>query len=112
VDPDKLRYLRLSIVEFINDHLPGFVAGEFTDASGNVHRIEDKVPIFTMEMLDQNSKYPQPGSARCALVSVSVDDDGRGLAEITITRPDGLETTSGQVSFVVLKSQLTTTTQN
>ena len=103
-----MRYLSVSIVEFLDDYQPGIVACVFKDAGGEVHRIEDKVPIFTLEMLNRDSKYPTPGTAACELLSISTDKDGRNLVEITFERPDGLEATSGQVTFVVLESQLNT----
>ena len=97
--------LRLSIIRFVDEHQPGFVECEFTDSNGTVHSLVDKVPIFSQEHLWNNSVYPQPGFARCEVLSRSRDSRGQ-LARVTIARPDGLETSRGLSEFVVLESQL------
>lgn len=35
------------------------------DAENRKHKLIDKVPIFTTELLDATSKYPQTGVVRC-----------------------------------------------
>jgi hypothetical protein len=98
--------LRVSIIRFVDEHQPGFVECEFTDAEGIVHTLTDKVPIFSFEDLWSDSVYPQPGFARCEVLSRSQDSQGRKLARVTIARPDSLESTTGLSEFVVLESQI------
>jgi hypothetical protein len=45
MDGGKRTHLKIQIVRFVDDHLPGFVAGEFTDAKGKCHTIIDKIPV-------------------------------------------------------------------
>jgi hypothetical protein len=97
--------LRVSIIRFVDEHQPGFVECEFTDANGTVHTLVDKVPIFSMEELRSDSIYPKPGFARCEVLERSRDSRGQ-LARVTIAKPDGLESSRQLSEFVVLESQL------
>src|ERR1700692_4014306 len=97
--------LRVSIIRFVDEHQPGFVECEFTDANGTVHTLVDKVPVFSLEDLWNDSVYPQPGFARCEVLARSQDSRGQ-LARVTIAKPDGLESMNGLSEFVVLESQL------
>jgi hypothetical protein len=101
--------LRVSIVRFVDEHQPGFVECEFTDATGTVHTLVDKVPIFSLDDLWSDSVYPQPGLARCEVLGQSQDSLAHTLARVTIARPDGLESSRGLSEFVVLESQLSGT---
>jgi hypothetical protein len=94
--------LGVTIVRYVDDHQPGWVESQFTDANGRCHTIIDKVPIFTAEDLTPKSTYPQPGQVRCDILSQSHDALGRMLARVSIA--DGVETTEGLTEFVVLSS--------
>jgi len=98
--------LQVSIVRFVDEHQPGFVECEFTDATGTVHTLVDKVPIFSLNDLWGDSVYPQPGLIRCEVLEQSQDLRGHRLARVTIAKPDGLESSRGLFEFVVLESQL------
>lgn len=60
--------LQVSIVRCVDEHQPGFVEREFTDATGTDHNLVDKVPVFWLDDLWSDSVYPQPGLARCELL--------------------------------------------
>jgi hypothetical protein len=98
--------IRVSIVRFLDESQPGFVETEFADANGTVHTLIDNVPVFSHEDLWSDSVYPQPGFARCEILVRSRDSQGRKLASITVTKPEGLESTTGLSEFVVLESQI------
>jgi hypothetical protein len=100
--------LAVQIVRFVDDHQPGFVACEFNDADGHTQTLVDKVPIFTNEYLDANSRYPRPSHAACIVLQRWRDARGRDLARISTEKPCGIETEDGRSEFVVLASQLTT----
>ena len=102
-----MRCLHIQIVRFVDEHFPGFVAGEFADAQGHHHTIIDKVPVIGMTDLWSDSQYPQPGVANCEVLEHLQDAEGRKLSRITIARPWGLESVDGQTEFVVFDSQLT-----
>jgi hypothetical protein len=99
-------HLRVSIVRFVDEHQPGFVECEFTDADGAAHTLVDKVPIFSLDDLWSDSDYPQPGFARCEVLARSQDSRGYKLARVTIAKPDDLESAGGLSEFVVLESQI------
>jgi hypothetical protein len=98
--------LIVQIVRFEADDNPGWVACEFEDADGSRHTLIDKVPIFTIEMLDANSAYPQPGLVRCEVLNRLQDRGGKELIRVTTASPDGVESTQGLKEFVVLPPQL------
>jgi len=98
--------LAVQIVKFFDDAQPSIVACEFSDASGRRHTLIDKVPIFSNELLDSSSKYPQDGLVRCEVLSRWRDNDDRELLRISIARPDSVESTEGLSEFVVFSSQV------
>jgi hypothetical protein len=98
--------LAVEIVRFTDGHFPGWVACEFADAEGRRHTLVDKVPIFTVEPLDATSRYPQPGSLGCEVLSRSEDDKGRQLVHICTARPFDIQSTEGLSEFVVLSAQV------
>jgi hypothetical protein len=99
--------LAVEIVRFVDDHQPGWVACEFVDAAAHRHTLIDKAPIFTAELLDATSSYPQPGLVGCEVLSRLEDDKGRELVRVTTIKPWDMESTEGLSEFVVLSTQLT-----
>jgi hypothetical protein len=92
--------LRVQIVRFVDEYQPGIVECQFRDALGEVHRMIDKLPIFTDANLWSDSDYPQPGLAECMVLERMLDS-GRNLARIR-----SLETTEGKSEFVVSEADL------
>ena len=89
--------LRVRIVRFVDEEpQPGIVEAEFRDAYDQVHRMIDKVPIFTVEMLWSDSEYPQAGDVDCEIL-----ERMRGSNESNLVRIATLEDTFGQSEFVV-----------
>jgi hypothetical protein len=103
---DDLLELAVQIVRFVDDSFPGWVECEFSDAHGHRHHLIDKWPIFTTEVLDAESKYPQPGTARCKLLRYWRDPQGREVVTITTALPFSIESVDGQTEFSVLRSQV------
>ena len=99
-----IQNLAVQIVRFVDERFPGWVASEFVDANGVSHTIIDKVPTFTTEVLDESSRYPQPGSVSGEVLAQWQDDGGRKLVRINTP---GIECTKGLSEFVVLSNQLT-----
>jgi len=98
--------LAVQVVRFVDDCQPGIVACEFVDADGRRHALIDKAPIFSAEALDANSEYPQPGTARCAVLHRWRDACGRVLVRVSIADPDSIESSEGLSEFVVLLTQV------
>jgi hypothetical protein len=103
----ELGELALEIVRWVDDYQPGIVACELVDAQGRHHSFIGKVPIFSTEdNLDANSTYPRRGALRCTVRSRWKNADGQELVSISITEPDGEETTEGLQEFVVSSAQV------
>jgi hypothetical protein len=98
--------LAISIVRFIDESFPGFVACQFTDFDGHVHTLIDKIPIFTSEDLWWDSEYPRPAEVQCSTLEQWTTPAGQALVRITTVRPDSIESTEGRSEFVVEQSQL------
>src|SRR5262245_60590328 len=99
--------LAVEITRFVDEHIPGFVECRLVDASGKTHLFVEKVPIVTAEALWTASEYPRPGALRCEVEREWKDETGRPLVKVGTGRPDGVESTEGQMQFVVSASQVT-----
>jgi hypothetical protein len=89
------------IVRFVDAHQPGWVECEFVDAEGRNHILKDKIPIFTAEMLDVNSKYPIPGLIPCEVLERFKNEKGQELVRVTTERPCAIESAEGVFKFTV-----------
>ena len=94
----------VQIVRFVDDHFPGWVECELVDAVGRRHTFKDKVPMFTVEDLDAQSKYPTPGIIACEVVDRWRDQSGQELVRISTAEPYGIESTEGLSVFTVSSS--------
>lgn len=98
---DRLSKVAIQITSFVSPDNPGIVEGKLQDAEGGVHAFVDKVPLFTSEMLDARSHYPQNGDLECLVLSRWQNIDGQSLVRIRT-----IESTEGISEFVVLSSQV------
>ena len=99
--------LIVQIVSFVSDEpQPGIVECELVDAEGKSHKFIDKVPGFSVEILDSRSTYPRAGAIRCQPLAKCQDGNGRDVVRITTDLPDHIESIEGVSDFVVLPSQL------
>jgi len=98
--------LVVQIVRYEDNHNPGWVAWEFQDAEGRLYTIVEKVPMFANKHLDATSVYPLPAVVRCEVVNRWQDKGGKEFVQISIAKPDSVESTEGLSEFVVLPSQL------
>lgn len=105
MNPTRLA-LRITITEYVDDGFPGWVACEFVDADGRVHRLVEKVPVVTDQVLLPTSVYPQPGALLCERIGEEPERSGRKVARITSDRPCAIETDEGLSEFVVWESEL------
>jgi len=69
--------LAVQIVRFVGSDFPGWVECELVDAEGRRHILKDKVPLFTVEVLDAGSKYPTPGTVLCEVLERYQDEQGQ-----------------------------------
>jgi len=75
--------LRCQIVRWVSDEpIPGWIEARFTDATGKVWKLVDKVPIFTAEPLRAHSTYPRPGLVRCEALDRRTDPLGRAIVRV------------------------------
>jgi hypothetical protein len=93
--------LAVQIVRFVDSSNPGWVECELVDAAGRRHILKDKVPIFTVEDLDADSKYPAPGSVGCEVVERYQNEKGQELVRVrTIESNEGVSEFTVSASVV------------
>ncbi|MGA3009138.1 MAG: hypothetical protein ABSD72_02640 [Terracidiphilus sp.] len=99
--------LRVRIVRFVDkEPQPGIVESQFRDSDGVVHKIIDKVPIFTAAPLWSDSEFPQTGFVGCKVLQQFYDSSGLNFARITISEPWDVETTEGKSELMVKADEL------
>ena len=97
--------LEVEITRFVEASQPGWVECVLVDVGGTKHLFVEKVPVVTLEDLDEKSDYPRVGIIACEVVErkrVGL----REVATIDTTKPWGLESVDGQSSFQVWSDQL------
>ena len=99
----------VQIVRFVDDYFPGWVECELVDAVGRRHTFKDKVPTFTVEDLDAQSKYPTSGVIVCEVVDRYQDEKGQELVRISTANPYSIESTEGLSVFTVSASLVSST---
>jgi hypothetical protein len=99
--------LEVQIVRFVGSDFPGWVECEVVDAEGRRHILKDKVPIFAVEVLDADSKYPMPGTVLCEVLERYQDEQGQELARVSTEKPFYIESTEGLSEFTVPTSLIT-----
>jgi hypothetical protein len=96
----------IEIIQFVDNHQPGFVECSLIDAWGAKHLFVEKVPVVTREALGESSSYPQRGVVACDVIRRWRDTDDRELATVATNKPWGVESNNGQTQFDVLVSTL------
>jgi hypothetical protein len=97
----------VQIVRFVDTSFPGWVECELVDADGRRHILKDKVPIFTVEDLDAESKYPVPGSVACEILEQYENEKGQQFVRVSTIKPYHIESTEGLSEFTVPASLVT-----
>lgn len=98
--------LKAEITQFIDYNAPpGWVECRFVDAWGNEHIFIEKIPVVTIERLDENSSYPRDAFIACQIIEEKYID-GRKIIKIDTEKPWGIELANGKHCFEVLAEQL------
>ena len=99
--------LGIQIVRYVDTAFPGWVECELVDAEGRRHIIKDKVPMFTVEDLDADSRYPVEGGVPCEVLERYQDGEGQEMARISTTKPYDIESSEGLTEFIVPANRIT-----
>lgn len=94
--------LRVTIVRWVDDHQPGWVECQFTDAQDRTWVVIEKAPVISAEDLGPDTLYPRSGMITCELV----ERRGPGLLVVDTAMPWGIEATSGETRFEVRAEQV------
>ena len=85
---------------------PGFVECKLTDVHGREHSFVEKVPVVSAEHISDESTFPVAGYIRCEIESEVEYEKDHVLVRVDTTRPDWIESTSGQTKFELLPWQV------
>ena len=91
----------VQIVRFVDSSFPGWVECELVDAAGRRHLLKGKVPIFTVEDLHADTKYPTPGFVACEVVERYQNEKRQEVVRISTAKPYDIESTEGLSEFTV-----------
>ena len=98
--------LSVSIERFVDDHFPGFVECVLVDFDDCKHQFIEKAPVVSTANLSPDSAFPQPGFIACQIQKEWTDEQGRQLVRVNTIEPWGVESTTGETSFTMLRVQL------
>jgi hypothetical protein len=99
--------IEVSIMRWVDDHNPGWVECQLTDAFGMNWHFVDKLPIFSADSsFDSTSQYPQPGILACEILGGKVDSLGRNISLIDTSEPWSVESVDGTTRFWVFHDLL------
>jgi hypothetical protein len=101
-----MNVLSVTIERFVNDDFSGFVECVMVDSEYCSHRFFEKAPVLSTGNLSLNSAFPQPGHIACVVEDDRLDERGRQLVRVSTTNPWGIESTTGNTTFTVVRDQI------
>ncbi|RFS14450.1 hypothetical protein [Emticicia sp. C21] len=101
-----MKAFKVEIIRFADNSQPGFIEARFKDAWDIEHVVIDKVPVLTLEDLDENSDYPKEGVVACEILKKWEDANGRTILTIDTEKPWGIYTIEELTRFDLLEEKL------
>jgi hypothetical protein len=98
--------LPVTIERFVDDEFPGVVECVLVDSDDCAHRFVEKAPVVSTVDLSFDSIFPQPGHIACLIQDEWTDKRGRQLVRVDTVKPWGIESTTSETTFTVLREQI------
>lgn len=92
----------VKITRLVEASFPGFVECSLVDADGRTHLFVEKVPVVTLECLDEESDYPTDGVIACEIIGTTEDS----VLHVSTRLPWGVESKDGQTGFKIKREKL------
>lgn len=99
-------FVKVSIERFISDNQPGWVELKLIDAWGREWIFYEKVPVISLEKIEENSNYPQQGKIACQIIKRWKDLNGCEIISIDTNKPWCVWTVEDNYTFDVFPEQL------
>lgn len=107
-------FLRVKVTDCVSNDYPGFVRAEFKGVEGNVHIIEEKVPVLTGQYWDENTTYPfwtlVPRQIIERRIEISTTKMGkeikRKIIKISLEKPWGIYDINDETVFEVFDADV------
>jgi hypothetical protein len=96
----------VTIERFVDDEFPGLVDCVLVDSDDCTHRFLEKAPVVGTANLSLDSAFPQFGYIACVIDNEWTDERGRQLVRVGTMKPWGIESTTGETTFTVLRDQI------
>jgi hypothetical protein len=96
-----MKYLLSEIIEYTDDHFPGWVRCVFIDAYERQHEVCEKVPIVSWENIVATTVLPLRGYLAGEIVS-----QNGNIVCFNLEKPYYIESTDGESIFHVLEKQI------
>jgi hypothetical protein len=101
-----MNVLPVTIERFVDEGFPGFVDCVLVDSEDCSHRFVEKAPVVSTANLSLDSAFPQPGYIACVVEDEWIDERGPQLVRVSTTNPWGIESTTGDTTFTVLREKI------
>lgn len=89
--PRPTHNVNVVITRFVEENQPNFVEWRLTDIHGRERVFEGKCVYVTLEYLERDSVYPQPGSLGCTIVEELSDEAGKTFYRIDTYPEESLD---------------------
>jgi hypothetical protein len=96
-----MEYLIIDIIEYEKDYFPGYVYCKFIDAFGKTHYFGEKLPVVSVENINEKTILPRKGFIRGEIINKKND-----IIYFSTTEPDGVESIDGENIFYANKEQI------
>jgi hypothetical protein len=64
-----MKYLEVDIIEYIQNDFPGWVRCKFIDSVGKEHYFNDKIPVVSVENINEETILPKKGFIRGKIIN-------------------------------------------
>jgi hypothetical protein len=96
-----MKCLIIDIIEYTQNNFPGYVHCKFIDAFGETHYFEEKIPIVSVENINEKTILPKRGFIRGEIMSKE-----NGIICFSTLKPDDIESTDGENIFYINEEQI------
>jgi hypothetical protein len=93
--------LIVDIIEYTDEHFPGWVKCTFCDISGKQHYFVEKIPVLTEEPISSISTFPKRGYIAGKIVGKE-----KGIVCFNTKIPYDIESVDGETEFFVSENMI------
>ena len=96
-------HLIVEITGYVCTDFPGYIHFKIIDIFGKTHHFNEKTPVVSLEIIDENSVFPMHGSIAGKIIDTDNDE-----IKFSTEKPYGIATEDNINEFWVKKNQVVT----